>query len=129
MERLGAQPVDVTRFGSITKFIEEYADQYRFDWSMIAAQGYQESKLDQSKRSAAGAKGVIQVMPSTAADPQIGIPDIHRADPSSTDEDDRNDAGCPKTRDEANEKRFDGARDRSKISKNRLRNSNRPEDV
>src|SRR3546814_17133161 len=43
---------------------------------MVGAQGYQESKLDQSARSKAGAIGIMQLLPSTAADPNVGIPDI-----------------------------------------------------
>ena len=43
---------------------------------MITAQAFQESKLDQSKRSHAGAVGIMQVLPTTAADPNVGIPDI-----------------------------------------------------
>jgi membrane-bound lytic murein transglycosylase MltF len=35
--------------------------------------GYQESQLDQSKRSRAGAVGVMQIKPSTAADTNVGI--------------------------------------------------------
>src|SRR3546814_7851793 len=45
-------------------------------WLMVGAQGYQESKLDQSARSKAGAIGIMQLLPSTAADPNVGIPDI-----------------------------------------------------
>lgn len=43
---------------------------------MIFAQAFQESKLDQSKRSRAGAIGVMQVLPSTAADPNVAVSDI-----------------------------------------------------
>ncbi len=60
--------------------IRRYADQYGFDWRMIAAQGYQESGLDQSRRSHAGAVGIMQVLPRTAADPVVGIPDIGTAE-------------------------------------------------
>jgi membrane-bound lytic murein transglycosylase MltF len=42
----------------------------------MAAQGYQESGLDQSKRSKVGAIGVMQVMPKTARDKVVNIPDI-----------------------------------------------------
>jgi membrane-bound lytic murein transglycosylase MltF len=49
---------------------------YDFDWLMIGAQGYQESQLDQSARSHAGAIGIMQLLPTTAADPNVGIPDI-----------------------------------------------------
>ncbi|MBE9553146.1 MAG: lytic transglycosylase F, partial [Proteobacteria bacterium] len=62
------------------EIIQRYADEYGFDWRMIAAQGYQESGLDQSQRSHAGAIGVMQVMPATAADPSVGIPDISSAE-------------------------------------------------
>jgi membrane-bound lytic murein transglycosylase MltF len=43
---------------------------------MLAALAYQESGLDQSARSRAGAVGVMQLLPSTAADSNVGIPDI-----------------------------------------------------
>ncbi len=65
------------RYRETAEIIKRYAKQYVFDWLMIIAQGYQESKLDQKKRSKAGAVGVMQVMPKTAADPVVGIPDIH----------------------------------------------------
>ena len=56
--------------------IKHYSDQYDFDWLMIFAQAFQESGLDQSKRSKAGAVGVMQVLPSTASDANVGISDI-----------------------------------------------------
>ena len=49
---------------------------------MIVAQGYQESKLDQTKKSAAGAIGVMQVLPSTAADPNVDIAGIEEIEPN-----------------------------------------------
>ena len=61
--------------GMIALF-RKYGERYNFDWLLLAAQAYQESGLDQSKRSAAGAVGVMQVLPSTAASHQVGIPDI-----------------------------------------------------
>jgi membrane-bound lytic murein transglycosylase MltF len=39
---------------------------------MLAAQGYQESTLDQSKRSHVGAIGVMQLMPATGASLKVG---------------------------------------------------------
>lgn len=73
---------DRERFKGMTEVLKTYAGKYDFDWLMIAAQGYQESRLDQSKRSPAGAIGVMQVMPTTARDPNVGIPDIHLTEPN-----------------------------------------------
>lgn len=60
------------------EFFKKYADRYDFDWLMIAAQAYQESGIDHSKRSPTGAIGVMQVLPSTAADPNVNIADIEK---------------------------------------------------
>jgi len=68
------------KFRDTVDFIKRHADTYGFDWLMVAAQGYQESRLDQSKRSPVGAIGIMQLLPSTAADPNVGIPDIGKAD-------------------------------------------------
>ena len=43
----------------------------------MAALAYQESRIDQSKRSPAGANGVMQLLPSTAKDKNVNIKDIH----------------------------------------------------
>ncbi len=64
------------RFRSLIDLFQQFGGMYEFDWLMVAAQGYQESKLDQSVRSSAGAVGVMQLLPSTASDPNVGIPDI-----------------------------------------------------
>ena len=68
---------DRARYDETIEIIKRYAAQYDFDWLIIAAQAYQESRLDQSKRSRAGAIGVMQLLPSTAADPAVDIPDIN----------------------------------------------------
>jgi membrane-bound lytic murein transglycosylase MltF len=44
------------------------------------AQGYQESQLEQARRSKAGAIGVMQLMPATGKQMQVG--DIHQLDPN-----------------------------------------------
>ncbi len=64
------------RYRETIDIIKRYAGQYGFDWVVIAAQAYQESRFDQSKRSKAGAIGVMQLLPSTAADKAVGIPEI-----------------------------------------------------
>ena len=72
-------PVAATETARLREHIElfrKYAERYDFDWLALAAQAYQESGLDHSKVSGAGAVGVMQLLPSTAADPSVGIPDI-----------------------------------------------------
>jgi membrane-bound lytic murein transglycosylase MltF len=67
---------DIARFRSMVELFQKYSDQYKFDWLLMAAQGYQESGLDQSKRSHVGAVGVMQVMPETAD--KASNPDIEK---------------------------------------------------
>lgn len=55
-----------------------YAKRYDFDWLLVAAQAFQESGLDQSLVSPVGAVGVMQVLPSTAASHEVGIPEIEK---------------------------------------------------
>ena len=64
------------RYEETIEIIKHYAGKYDFDWLLIAAQAYQESKFDQSKRSPAGAIGVMQVLPTTSASKAVNIPDI-----------------------------------------------------
>ena len=64
------------KFRAAAEHFRKYGTQYGFDWLMIAAQAYQESKIDQSVRSHAGAVGVMQIKPSTAADKSVGIQDV-----------------------------------------------------
>jgi len=67
---------DRKRLEDLTDVFRRYSSEYDFDWLMIAAQGYQESQLVQSRRSPAGAVGVMQLLPTTAEAPPIGIPNI-----------------------------------------------------
>ncbi len=71
---------DYQRFRDLVSLFQAYGDDYNIEHLLAAAQGYQESRLDQSVRSAAGAIGIMQLLPSTAADPNVGIPDISSAE-------------------------------------------------
>jgi membrane-bound lytic murein transglycosylase MltF len=71
---------DFNRFEELKHIFEKYGEQYSIDYLMVAAQGYQESRLDQNARSHAGAIGVMQMLPSTARDPNVGIPNIEEVD-------------------------------------------------
>ena len=64
------------RFEQISPLFREYGERYDLDWMLLAAQGYQESKLDQDRRSHRGAIGVMQVLPATAE--SVGVSDIDR---------------------------------------------------
>ena len=73
---------DFQRFQDVDQIFQKYGEQYGIDYLMVAAQGYQESGLDQGARSGAGAIGIMQLLPTTAADKNVGIPDISTAEPN-----------------------------------------------
>jgi len=70
--------VDAARFAQLAESFRRYGTVHGFDPLMLAAQGYQESGLDQSRRSRAGAVGVMQLLPATASAPPIGIRGVER---------------------------------------------------
>lgn len=67
---------DVRRFNGLWSSFAAHGKAAGFDPVMLAAQGYQESQLVQSRRSPRGAVGVMQLLPRTAAAPPINIRDI-----------------------------------------------------
>jgi membrane-bound lytic murein transglycosylase MltF len=71
-------PSDVERFQRLIEIFRKYGGTYSFDYLMLMAQGYQESQLDQAKRSPRGAVGIMQMLPTTARDKAIGIAGIDR---------------------------------------------------
>jgi membrane-bound lytic murein transglycosylase MltF len=71
---------EMRKFEQTLGLFKKYADRYGFDWLMLTALGYQESRLDQSVRSPVGAIGVMQVMPATGAAMKVG--DIRRMEPN-----------------------------------------------
>jgi membrane-bound lytic murein transglycosylase MltF len=75
--RNAVSPEELKKFRETADLFRKYADQYDFDYLMTAALAYQESTLDHSKRSQVGAVGIMQVLPTTAADKNVGIPDVH----------------------------------------------------
>ena len=68
------------RFENLSHIFKTYGEKYGVNYLMAAAQGYQESRLDQNVRSSAGAVGVMQLLPSTASGRSVGISDIHKVD-------------------------------------------------
>lgn len=71
---------EMKKFQTNLALLKKYSGEYRFDYLMIGAQGYQESSLDQSKRSPSGAVGIMQVIPKYAAASPISIPNVGTAD-------------------------------------------------
>ena len=63
---------DAKRFDEMRVLFEKYGQRYNFDPLMLAAQGYQESQLNQQAKSHVGAIGVMQVMPATGAELKVG---------------------------------------------------------
>lgn len=57
---------------------KKYADEYDFDWLLIAALAFQESGLNPKKKSHRGAVGLMQIRPSTAKDKHVRINDIYK---------------------------------------------------
>ncbi len=68
------------RFRDTLALFEKYGARYGFDPLMLAAQGYQESTLDQNAKSQVGAVGVMQLMPATGA--SLGVGDIRQIEPN-----------------------------------------------
>jgi membrane-bound lytic murein transglycosylase MltF len=67
-----ASAAERRKFEQLVDLFRKYGDQYDVDWLLMAAQGYQESQLNQQARSKVGAIGVMQVMPATGKDMNVG---------------------------------------------------------
>ncbi len=71
---------EMKKFQTNLDLFQKYSGEYSFDYLMIAAQGYQESLLDQSKKNPSGAVGIMQVIPKYAAASPINIPNVGTAE-------------------------------------------------
>jgi membrane-bound lytic murein transglycosylase MltF len=71
---------EMKKFKIMVEFFRRYGEKYQVDWLLMAAQGYQESRLDQSVKSRVGAIGVMQVMPATGKELAVG--DISQVEPN-----------------------------------------------
>jgi membrane-bound lytic murein transglycosylase MltF len=60
------------KFQAVVELFRKYGAQYNLDYLLMAAQGYQESTLDQNVKSPVGAIGVMQVMPPTGKELNVG---------------------------------------------------------
>jgi membrane-bound lytic murein transglycosylase MltF len=71
---------DWQRFEKTVALFKKYGERYSFDYLMVAALGYQESRLDQNARSHVGAIGIMQLMPETGRSLKVG--DITKTEPN-----------------------------------------------
>lgn len=72
--RRAEKGVRTSRISPYDDMIRKYAAQLGWDWRMLAAVVYQESKFSINSNSVRGAQGLMQVMPSTAR--YYGIDDL-----------------------------------------------------
>ncbi len=70
--RNAAADAERQKFQAVVELFKKYGTQYKMDYLLMAAQGYQESTLDHSVRSPVGAIGVMQVMPPTGKELNVG---------------------------------------------------------
>ncbi len=75
-----ASETERKKFLALIEHFKKYGDKYDVDWLLMAAQGYQESQLNQDARSHVGAIGVMQIMPATGKDLKVG--DSRKVDPN-----------------------------------------------
>ena len=73
-----ASEAERKKLPAVVDLFKKYSAQYNLDYLLMAAQGYQESTLDQSVKSPVGAIGVMQVMPPTGKELNVG--DITQVD-------------------------------------------------
>jgi membrane-bound lytic murein transglycosylase MltF len=78
--RRASSEAERKKFLAVVALFRKYSDQYSMDYLMMAAQGYQESRLDQSAKSHVGAIGIMQLMPATGAEMKVG--DISQIEPN-----------------------------------------------
>jgi membrane-bound lytic murein transglycosylase MltF len=60
------------KFQAIVEIFRNYSNKYGLDFLLMAAQGYQESQLNQEAKSAVGAIGIMQLMPATGKELNVG---------------------------------------------------------
>ncbi len=77
-----ASDAERQKFQALVQFFRKYSERYNVDYVLMAAQGYQESRLDQNAKSRVGAIGIMQLMPATGAN-RTSVTS-HRSSPTST---------------------------------------------
>ena len=63
---------ETDRFRKVVDLFRHYGDQYDLDYMLLLAQSYQESGLNQQAKSPVGAIGIMQLMPATGNQMNVG---------------------------------------------------------
>jgi membrane-bound lytic murein transglycosylase F len=77
VERRLTSPYTYIEKGKLSRYddiIKEYAEEIGWDWRLLAAQIFKESRFNPKAKSWVGAQGLMQLMPRTAAAYQISNP-------------------------------------------------------
>lgn len=70
------------RMSPFDSYFRRYAREIGWDWRLLAAMGYTESQFDSTVVSWAGARGIMQIMPSTARAYGLDLNRIDYVEPS-----------------------------------------------
>lgn len=68
------------RLNELLSLFEAVGNKYNIDPMLLAAQAFQESRFDNKAKSRVGAVGIMQVLPSTARDRNVGIKNFRELD-------------------------------------------------
>lgn len=71
---------ELKKLKKLISLFEKYGKRFGFDTWALVGQAYQESGLDNNKKSHRGAIGIMQILPSTAADKHVNIRNIGRVE-------------------------------------------------
>ncbi len=81
VQKLARGRIVDTQDGQISPYddlVQKYARRYGFDWRLITAQMFQESRFNPEAKSFSGARGLMQLMPRTAL--TLGLKNVDKPD-------------------------------------------------
>jgi membrane-bound lytic murein transglycosylase MltF len=65
-------PAELKKFQETVSSFQKYGSEYKMDYLLMMAQGFQESTLNQEAKSSVGAVGIMQLMPATGEQMKVG---------------------------------------------------------
>ncbi len=68
--------IEINKLNQYIELIKKYCRQHKFDYLVVTAQAYFGSNLDHGKTGTGKAVGIMQILPSTAADANVNISNI-----------------------------------------------------